>query len=161
MTAKPLLVLLHGLGSDERDLLSLAAELDSGLSVVSIRAPYETGYGGFAWFDIQFLADGKRIIDDEQAVSSRELLLSDLHELVDSEKPSHLILGGFSQGAMMAAGILLRTPEMLAGAWLMSGRFLPVFDPRQETPVARPVLVQHGLYDEVLAIDDGRDLAGQ
>src|SRR3954469_2140303 len=80
----PLLILLHGLAADENDLIGIAGELDPRLFVVSFRAPYETGYGGYARFAIQFFADGSRSIDEAQAVSSRDLLIEELGALPDA-----------------------------------------------------------------------------
>ena len=55
--APPLLVMLHGIGADERDLLPLARFLDPRLVVASLRAPH--GYGvGYSWFPIAFRRDG-------------------------------------------------------------------------------------------------------
>ena len=50
----PLLILLHGYGSNERDLFSFAEELPEELLIVSAQAPYEMGHGGYAWYAINF-----------------------------------------------------------------------------------------------------------
>ena len=155
----PLLVLLHGLAADENDLFGLATELDRRLKVVSIRAPYETGYGGYCWFGIEFLPDGSRIIDEEQAKSSLDILLEDLTELGTEATGSKIFLGGFSQGAMLAAATLLARPRLVDGCWLMSGRYLPFLDRQPKSELAHHVLVQHGLYDEVVSAIEGRELA--
>lgn len=155
----PVLVLLHGLGADEMDLIGLAAELDPRLYVVSIRAPYETGYGGCAWFGIEFLPDGSRLIDQDQAASSLDQLIDELEAISAALAPSRLILGGFSQGAMMAAGVVLRRADLLDAAWLMSGRLIPSFDDGTSPAKVLPILEQHGLYDDVLPATDGRQLA--
>lgn len=151
----PWLVLLHGLASDENDA-GLASELDPRLNILSIRAPYETGYGGYSWFGIEFLTDGSRNIDGDQAVESRELLIEELRAL---GTPSKLIVGGFSQGAMMAAGVVFADPNLVDAAWLMSGRYLPSLDNGAQPLRAIPILQQHGLYDEVLEVAEGRELA--
>ncbi len=59
----------------------------------------------------------------------------------------------------MASGVLLDKPELVDAAWLMSGRILPAFDSGLHTSHPRPVLSQHGLFDEVITIDEGRELA--
>ena len=157
----PVLVLLHGLAADEHDLIGLASELNPNLYVVSLRAPHQTGYGGYSWFGIQFLPDGSRLIEEEQAIQSREELISTLEALPSAIDmvPSRLILGGFSQGAMMAAAVLLDRPDLIDGAWLMSGRPLPFFPNGQITETPLPILIQHGTHDEVLAVEEGRALA--
>ncbi|HVT13524.1 MAG TPA: hypothetical protein VHE55_14765 [Fimbriimonadaceae bacterium] len=158
-SSPPVLVLLHGLGADEQDLIGLSTELDPRLYVVSFRAPYSTGYGGYAWFGIDFLPDGGRIIDEDQAEASLGVLIDDLRELSAALAPSRLVLGGFSQGAMMSAGVVLRQPEILDAAWLMSGRLIPAFDTGAEPAKRLPILQQHGLYDDLLPATDGRALA--
>jgi phospholipase/carboxylesterase len=154
-----LLILLHGLAADENDLIGLAPELDDSLDVISLRAPYETGYGGYCWFRIEFLPDGRRIVDEDQALATLDLLVEEIQSLARTMAPAKLILGGFSQGAMMSAGVLFRRPDLLDAAWLMSGRLIPSFDPSQPPGKILPVLQQHGLYDEVLPAPEGRELA--
>lgn len=141
------------------DLVGLAAELDPRLYVVSIRAPYETGYGGYAWFGIEFLPDGSRLINEAQAASSLDLLVDELQRFATELAPSRLILAGFSQGAMMAAGVVLRWADLLDAAWLMSGRLIPSFDDGAAPKKVLPILGQHGLYDDVLPATNGRELA--
>ena len=53
----PLLVLLHGYGSNEADLFSFAAELPKSLHIVSLQAPHELGYNSYAWYNINFDAN--------------------------------------------------------------------------------------------------------
>jgi len=154
--AAPLLVLLHGLAADEQDLIGLVSELDPRLKAISLRAPFQTGYGGYAWFGLEPLPDGGWIIEEEQAESSLEILLGDLAEL-RAQAGSKLIVGGFSQGAMMAASALLARPDLIDAAWLMSGRYLPFLDREPEQSPSRPVLVQHGTYDELVAVEEGRE----
>jgi phospholipase/carboxylesterase len=159
----PVLVLLHGLAADEYDLIGLADELSPEWFAVSYRAPHLTGYGGYSWFGIQFLADGSRLIDEDQALESRELLIQELKLLPDALgfKPSRFVLAGFSQGAMMASGILFKEPRIADAYWLMSGRLVPQFVIPQISSDPKPVLAQHGLYDEVLPVTEGRELATQ
>src|SRR5439155_16129454 len=62
----PLLVLLHGIGADENDLLPLARRLDPRFTVVSLRAP-RPYHQGYAWFHIDFRPDGTVVPDVSQA----------------------------------------------------------------------------------------------
>lgn len=104
------IVLLHGRGSDERDLLGLARGLPSGAMVVSARAPFPGapwGYGGgWAWY--RFLG-GSRPEPESFEESQRALgeLLAALPELLP-HRPGALALGGFSQGGTMSLGYALR-----------------------------------------------------
>lgn len=147
------LVLLHGYGSDERDMLGLARELPPEVDVVCLRAPGETENGGYAWFDISIDASGFGF-DEEGFQMATALVLQELPALRTDDLP--FVLGGFSQGAMVAAAVTLIEPRVDA-AWLMSG----AFPPGVEMPPSpwRPVLVQHGTADPVLPIAMGRELA--
>jgi phospholipase/carboxylesterase len=147
------LVLLHGYGSDERDMLSLARELPPEVDVVCLRAPGETENGGFAWFDISIDESGFGF-DEEGFQMAAALVLQELPALRLDDVP--FVLGGFSQGAMVSAAVTLIEPRVDA-AWLMSGAFPPGLEMPASPP--RPVLVQHGTADPVLPVAMGRSLA--
>ena len=70
----PLLVLLHGYGSNEADLFSFAAELPKSLHIVSLQAPHELGYNSYAWYSINFDANQNKF-SDLAAVSYTHLTL--------------------------------------------------------------------------------------
>ena len=156
----PLLLLLHGYGSNEYDLFSLTPYLDARYFVVSARAPYTLMPGSYAWFELAFTNSGI-ISDMAQAESSRAQLIQLIREVVTAydADPKQVYLLGFSQGAIMAASVLLTEPEVVAGAALLSGSV-------PQEPLAgmaeaerlrdKPVLVLHGLFDDVLPIQHGR-----
>ena len=54
----PLLLLLHGVGSNEDDLFGLAPYLDERFLIISVRAPNTLGPGSYAWFDVDFTPQG-------------------------------------------------------------------------------------------------------
>jgi phospholipase/carboxylesterase len=157
----PLLVLLHGLGADEHDLMGLAPELDPRLLIVSIRAPLEYGYGGYAWFEIEWDVKGVHVIPD-QALASRDLLIETLRGLPDALKveAAQMLLGGFSQGAMMSLGVAFAAPSLISGVISMSGRLLSEFVPASPLPETAelPFLIQHGTSDGVLPVQGSRQL---
>jgi phospholipase/carboxylesterase len=148
----PTLVLLHGIGSNESDLFVLAPLLDPKIRVVTLRAPNAYRGGGYAWFDIQWLPEG-RVIDVEGALASRDLLVEELAHI----GASRLLLGGFSQGAMMTLGVAMARPDLLAGCLMMSGRNLSQFEPASDA-LLPPFFVQHGLHDEILSVAEGREV---
>jgi phospholipase/carboxylesterase len=74
--------------------------------------------------------------------------------------PRQVYMMGFSQGAIMSAGVALTRPDLVAGAVLMSGRILPDIRPIMATPEqlkGLPLLVVHGTQDRVLPIHYGRE----
>ncbi len=158
--APPLLLLLHGVGSNEHDLFALAPFLDERFLIISARAPNTLEPGSYAWFDVDFTPQGP-IIDPEQAEASRKALIAFLDEAVTAygADPKQVYLMGFSQGAIMSASVALTRPELVAGVVLMSGRILPEIQPLMapsEQLAGLPFLVVHGTADTVLPIHHGR-----
>ena len=158
--APPLLLLLHGVGSNEEDLFGLAPYLDGRFLVVSARAPVALGYGGYGWFQIEFTPGGM-VADVGQAKRSLRLLPGFVDELIETygADDRRVYLMGFSQGAMMSLALTLTRPEKVAGVVAMSGR-LPrqvlEQEPDHDALKGKPVLVTHGLYDPVLPVENGR-----
>ncbi len=112
--AAPLVVLLHGRGSREREILTLAAELPEGPAYAAVRAPIAEG-GGFAWF-------ANRGIGRPVAESLRDTMdwfRAWLDEAAPEGRP--VVLVGFSGGAAFAGGLLLDDPSRFAGAAILYG----------------------------------------
>ena len=158
--APPLLLLLHGIGSNEHDLYGLAPFLDRRFLIISVRAPNTLGPGSYAWFEVDFTSQGP-VINPQQEEASRKALISFLKEAITTygADPKQVYLMGFSQGAIMSASIALTQPELVTGAVLMSGRILPeirpLIAPGKELS-GFPFLVVHGTADMVLPITYGR-----
>src|SRR5947207_8629985 len=156
----PLLLLLHGIGSNEHDLYGLAPFLDERFLIISVRAPKTLGPGSYAWFEVDFTPQGP-VINPEQAKASLKTLITFLKEAITAygADPKQVYLMGFSQGAIMSASVALTQPELVAGAVLMSGRILPEIRPliaSSEELSDFPFLVVHGTADMVLPITHGR-----
>jgi phospholipase/carboxylesterase len=158
--APPLLLLLHGVGSNEHDLFALAPSLDERFLILSLRAPNTLGPQSYAWFEVDFTPQGA-VINPAQAEASRQTLITFINEAFTAygTDPKQVYLVGFSQGAIMSASITLTRPDLIAGAVLMSGRILPEIRPSVVTPEklsGLPMLVVHGTQDMVLPISHGR-----
>jgi len=159
--AAPLVLLLHGLGSNEDDLFSLAPLLDPRFCIVSARAPHVLGPGAYAWFSILFGFDGMRVDVDEARRSSNKVIafVGDLIERypIDAKR---VYLMGFSQGAMIAASVALSRPTLASGAILMSGAVLPEFMEHAASAdelAGFPILALHGRWDTVVPIAVARN----
>src|SRR4051794_22961 len=110
----PLVVLLHGRGSNEADIIGLAAHLPVGPAYAAVRAPIAEG-GGYAWF-------ANRGIGRPVAVSLRETMDWFRGWLDDVAHPNRpVILVGFSGGAAFAGGLILDDPARYAGAAILYG----------------------------------------
>lgn len=158
--APPLLLLLHGIGSNEHDLYGLAPFLDKRFLIISVRAPNTLGPGSYAWFEVDFTQQGP-IINMEQAEASLKTLITFLTEAITvyGADPKQVYLMGFSQGAIMSASVALIQPELVAGVVLMSGRIPSEIRPliaSNEKLSGLPFLVVHGTADRVLPITYGR-----
>ena len=109
----PLLLLLHGYGSNEADLFSFASELPEEYYVISARAPYDLQYGSYAWYAINFDANENKFSDHDQAKLSRDAIVKFIDEVIANFpiNETEITLLGFSQGAILSQAIALSYPE--------------------------------------------------
>jgi phospholipase/carboxylesterase len=160
-TDKPaLIVLLHGLGSNEKDLFSLADQLPKSHLVVSVRAPFDYGAGAYAWFNVHFTS-GAPIIDTIQFEQSLVRLSQFLDELKNTESynAEDVTFMGFSQGGIMAYSCGLTHPQSIQriipiGARLpdeIKARIVP-----NEALKKMKIHVAHGTQDKRISIDQAR-----
>jgi phospholipase/carboxylesterase len=153
----PLLLLLHGYGSNEADLFSFAEELPEDYYIISARAPYDMQYGSYAWYAINFDADQNKFSDNEQAKISRDLIVKFIDELVqkypiDAENVS---LIGFSQGSILSYAVALSYPEKVQKVVAMSGYLnLDIVrdDYLKNTFSTLKIFASHGTVDQVIPI---------
>lgn len=156
-TAKPpLLVLLHGVGSNEKDLLHFANSFDERFLVVSARAPITLGHNAYGWFHVDF-STGEPVIVAEEAESSRKILKQFIKELTEQYQidKTQIYLLGFSQGAIMSASLALTEPELVKGIVMLSGRILPEIKPLIASPEKLKhleVFLSHGVHDTKLPL---------
>ena len=113
-SGKPLLVLLHGYGANEQDLLSLADLLPGDFAVASVRAPLAMG-PGFTWFPLTDSADYSL-----DAVKTAASFVLDWLDGVKGDHPSVTLLG-FSMGMAMATTLLRQRPADFAAVVGLSG----------------------------------------
>lgn len=157
----PLLILLHGVGANERGMGALAPSFDPRFVVVSARSPIALGPGAFAWFHVTFTPNGP-VIDAAEAAAGWARLAAFVDECVavyDAD-PARVYLAGFSQGGIIALATLLTSPDRIAGAVSMSGRVLPEVLPHAGptvTLVGKPALVLHGVRDDKLPVAFARN----
>jgi phospholipase/carboxylesterase len=152
----PTLLLLHGRGSHELDLLALSPELDPRFFVVSPRAPYPWEGIGYAWYELDAPAQANPDTFSH-SLALLQLFIEKLHTAYPVD-PKRLYLLGFSQGAMMSNALTLTSPERVAGAVLLSG-FQPALDSsslNREAVRDKPFFVAHGTLDPLLGVELGR-----
>ena len=159
-----LLVLLHGVGSNEQDLYALCAQLPERYYVLSLRAPYRMGPGAFTWFDYSIEPSGARTIDEPQEAASRALLAQTLARAAEQLDipPERTVVAGFSQGGAMALGLLLTQPGLMRATIVWHGRLM-------DQPLAalapadafrgRALWVSHGTHDGVIPLAHAQAIA--
>ena len=157
----PALLLMHGYGSNEEDLMGLAPYLDPRLHIITPRAPVTLATGMYAWYQIEYLPGGDFRISEPEMRRSLTLLDRFIGEIVEGYglDPERLFVGGYSQGAIQSLGLMLREPERFAGVVAMSGRWPDPIEAEQVAPerlAGKPVIAVHGLYDETIPIRYGR-----
>lgn len=172
----PLAVLLHGFGAPADDLIPLAEVLAPPGQVrfafpgAPVALPGMWG-GGRAWWMIdvgrfeRVTEDSMRELSDEVPAGlaeAREQVLAMLDELesllgVSGER---VALGGFSQGAMLACDVALRSRRPLGGLMLMSGVMIcrPEWLPLMPERAGLPVLQSHGRQDPLLPFELAAEL---
>jgi len=157
----PLLLMLHGIGSNEDDLYGLAPYLDERFLIVSARAPLPMGPMAYGWFNIEYTPQGL-VADLAQAEQSYHLLLRFIDELIEKYGAgnSGIYLMGFSQGAMMSLSVALTHPQKVAGVVAMSGR-LPTSAIEHLAPpedlASLPIFLAHGTDDFVIPVEFARE----
>ena len=157
----PLLILLHGYGSNEEDLFSFASELPQDHYVISVRAPYDLQPYGHAWYAIHFDADENKFSDNIQAKQSVELI-SDFIDEVVKQYPidtKNVNLIGFSQGAILSYATALTFPDKISKVVALSGYFNQEIMPEviDKNAVSHlKFFVSHGSVDQVIPVEWAR-----
>jgi phospholipase/carboxylesterase len=149
------LLLLHGTGGDENDMIPLGRDLDPAAALLSPRGKVlENGMPRF----FRRLAEG---IFDEEDVIRRAHELADFVGAAAARyefDPKRVLAAGYSNGANIAAAILLLRPEVLAGAVLF--RAMVPFEPPAMPNLAQTrVLLSSGKQDAIVPVENAERLA--
>jgi phospholipase/carboxylesterase len=153
----PALIMLHGRGADEEDLLGLASSLDNRFLIVSARAPYPfSAGGGYTWYDVGEVGAP----EPTMFRNSYDSLLTFVRDViegypVDAER---VFLFGFSMGTVMSYALGLTHPELIRGVCANSG-YLPegtslVY--RWDNLSGTDFFIAHGIHDPVIPVDMAR-----
>lgn len=150
----PLLVLLHGYGSNESDLFSFASKIPDNWIVVSVRAPISISPNKFKWYKVKMI-DDKITLNFNDVEESRKLILKLISEIgnkynVDKSK---IVTAGFSQGANMALALALTEPDQVLSAACFSGRYMEEINPlikNTSSLKSKNFFISHGTKDKML-----------
>jgi phospholipase/carboxylesterase len=153
----PALILLHGRGADEEDLLGLAEVLDDRFLLLSPRAPYPFGYGGgFTWYDVGEVGTPEpEMFRDSYDRLSTFVADALAHYPID---PARVFLFGFSMGTVMSFALSLTQPSLFRGVVANSG-YIPErthLQLRWKDLERTEFLIIHGTLDPVIPVAMGR-----
>jgi phospholipase/carboxylesterase len=154
------LVLLHGRGADEHDLVPLLEALDSERRLVGVtpRGPLVLPPGGAHWYVVPRVG-----YPDRETFLESFRLLSDFLAALPGElgvEWDRTVLGGFSQGAVMAYALGLGPGRPAPAGLIALSGFIPTvegFDVELEGREGFPVAIGHGVFDPIIGIDFARE----
>jgi phospholipase/carboxylesterase len=151
------LLLLHGTGGDEHDMVPLADVIAPGAGIISARGQViENGAPRF----FRRFAEGVLDVEDWR---ERSQALADFVASICAQhgiSPKTLLAAGYSNGANIAQGLLLLRPEVLAGAVLFRPMFVTDDIPAKDLG-GRPILLLGGSHDPIIPPDDLPQVAQQ
>lgn len=158
--ALPCLILLHGVGANEANLIDLAQRQDPRLLVILARGPLAFGPAQFGWFNVNF-ASGGPVINAQQAEQSRATLVQFIEGLPAAYgvDPQRIWIAGFSQGGILSASVALTRPDRVAGFGILSGRILPEIAPitaANDQTRELAGFISHGVNDGKLTVEFAR-----
>lgn len=158
----PLLLMLHGYGSHENDLFSMAPMLHEKCTVVSLRAPLTLPWGGFAWYEIDFnnLSTGRmsNVEQAKESVKKIRNIIPEIHEAYGTDS-DNVWLAGFSQGSILSYALSLGYPQEFQKVLAVSGYVLKemVPDKYKASEVQHlDFFVTHGTQDDVIPVEWAR-----
>ena len=150
---KPPMLLLHGTGGNEDDLLPLGRMIAQGSALLSPRG--KVLEGGMPRF---FRRLGEGVFDEEDVRRRAHELADFVAAARDAYRLAAPIAVGFSNGANISAAVLHLRPDALAGAALLRA-MVPLQDPPAADLTAKPVLIVSGAADPIAPTDNARRLA--
>lgn len=157
----PVIIMLHGYGSNEEDLFSFASELPEKYFVISARAPYSLMPYGYAWYAINFDANDGKWSDHEQAKRSRDLIIKFIGEACEAYglNSNRINLMGFSQGSILSYAVALSHPHLINNVVALSGYINPEL--LEESYASKDhsqlsVYASHGSVDQVIPVEWAR-----
>lgn len=157
----PVLIMLHGYGSDENDLFSFAEELPEELFIISAKAPYSMQPYGNAWYAIHWDNNDGKFSDDVQAITSRDTIRDFIDEIIENYPvdPNNINLLGFSQGSILGYAVALSYPEKVKNVVALSGYVNPGILKQDYTSNDFSKLkfyCSHGSVDQVIPVEWAR-----
>ncbi|NPA45679.1 MAG: hypothetical protein GXO24_00515 [Chlorobi bacterium] len=152
------LFMMHGYGSHEADLFMLASDLPDIYYPVSLRGPLKLAWGGYGWFPLYWTPEGGWTYDKRQMSDTIKALEQWTDRWMQTHETGKIrpALLGFSQGGMMACAMLSRRPAHYGPVALLSTRRMDAVPLPERFPAEDRVFISHGIYDDVIPVDEAR-----
>ncbi|NHM32847.1 alpha/beta hydrolase [Neobacillus terrae] len=154
----PALFVMHGIGSNEKNMISLVNGLEESFYIFSVRG-HLSQPPGFAYFTIEGYGKPHRDVFDEAILKLKSFI-----DYACEEYPldqSQIYLMGFSQGAIVSMTLGLTLGDKIKGIIALSG-YIPAFV-KEEYPIHTghnlEAFISHGEFDQVLPFDWGKENA--
>lgn len=155
----PLLLMVHGFGSNEEDLFSFTRALPKELTVVSVRGPIEIQNMGYAWYDISIDHLGNKKYDINKAIESRDQIVKCIEKCTDTYNtdPDNVTLLGFSQGSILINAVALTYPKKIKNIISLSGGIDPNIIKLSKSNINElSFYISHGTQDMVLPFEQAK-----
>lgn len=157
---QPLVIFLHGYGSNEQDLFGIKDDLPAQYTYLSVRAPIVMEEGSYQWFRKK--GEGAYNGETDDLKTSGQVLLDFVAQAAKKyhTQASKVYLVGFSQGAIMSYEVGLRHTDAVGGIAALSGRILPVLKSELKHDKNHPplaIFIGHGTADKRLPLIDGTE----
>ena len=157
------ILLLHGYGSNEVDLLSFADFFPHNYFIISARAPISLQFGGYAWYDIFLDSKNNKMSDNKMATK----MVFKLSEFIDNtiekyslDKDSFNLLG-FSQGAILSYALAFNYPNKFKKIMALSGYINHNIIPSiTDNSIYKNLdfYISHGIFDDIIPIEIARKI---
>ena len=156
-TLSPLLIMVHGYGSNEKDLFSFSRAIPEHITIISLRGDIEIQNDGYAWYNISLDFNGNKSYDITKAQESRDRIVTCIDQCIEiyNIDKKNITLLGFSQGSMLVNAVALSFPEKVNNVISLSGAFDPNIIDISEIKTLKKLsfYVSHGTQDEILPFE--------
>ena len=155
----PLIILLHGYGSNEKDLFSFKEYLPNDATIVSFRAPLELFLNMYAWYQIYF-ENNVKSFDEKSALVSKNLIIDKIKEIAKQYNcdDKRITLIGFSQGAILCNAIALTSPVGIKNIISLCGGIdKEIIKLSKENLNSVSFYFSHGIFDDVLPFKQAKE----
>ena len=153
------LIVLHGWGANQHDLIPLVQSLNlPSPHCFFPNAPFDvpgTGGTGKGWFSFPLNEDS-----EQERIKSRETLFSLVNNVQEKGfSPKEIVLVGFSQGAGMCLDVMLHMKTPIGAVVALSGFLMDGENvkSREDLPTETPIFAAHGLYDPILPLKQSKE----